>query len=122
MPVRDPALNVAADAIVERTLTVHLHTGSPGSNGRANRVSGGGYQGIDIPREGWTEAASGDVTNLADLEWPQASSDWGTVRAFSLFSGATFWADGLFSPAVDIPNRATFRINARTLVIAGSST
>ena len=122
MPVQNPALNVAADAIVARTLTLHLHNGDPGANGVANRVTGGGYDGQDIPEAGWTAAANGDVTNVAEIRFAQASSDWGEIPAFTLFAGNTFWADGLFSPPIDIPNRATFRIDPRTLVIAGSST
>ena len=121
MALTDAALNIAADAIVARTITVHLHNGAPGPNGVQNRVSGGGYQGVDIPEAGWTAAASGDVTNLATLPWPQATSDWGTIRNFSLFAGALYLGDGEFTPAIDVPNRATFRINARTLIIAGSS-
>ena len=50
----ETAHHAAIDGMTSSTLTVKLHTGSPGSNGTANEVSAGGYSDADIPSNQWT--------------------------------------------------------------------
>ena len=121
MPLVDYALNIAADAIGERTITVHLHTGAPGANGVANRVNGGGYDGVDVPANGWSGAAGGDIHNVGDIAYAQSTSAWGTISHVTLFDGNNYMGFGVFSTPVPIPNRANFTIPARALTINGSS-
>ena len=115
------ALNIAANAIVERTVTIHLHTGNPGATGLANRVTGGAYAGRDVAANGWSGAQNGDVNNVADIAYPQSTSDWGRITHVTLFAGTDYMGFGVLSSPINVGNRTTFTIPAQALTINGSS-
>lgn len=65
---------------------IALFTSAPGEAGGGTEVSGGGYARQAIT---FTAPANGQVSNLADVSFPVATADWGTVTHFALFDAAT---------------------------------
>jgi len=65
---------------------VALFTVAPGETGGGTEVSGGGYA-----RQAVTFGApsNGTVTNSADVTFPVATANWGTIVAFAIFDAAT---------------------------------
>jgi hypothetical protein len=68
------------------TIYLALYTEAPSDAGGGTEVSGGGYA-----RQSFTlTAASGGATsNSADITFPQATSDWGTMVAVGIFDAQT---------------------------------
>lgn len=65
---------------------VGLYTSAPSDAGGGTEVSGGSYarQAVDF------DAASGGATNpTADIEFPTATANWGTVTHVGLFTAST---------------------------------
>ena len=95
-------LNRLADNIVAQGLTCYLHTGDPGANGTANRIAGVSAQ---LSAASWSNAADGDVTYNADIEFAQLHATRTiTPTALTIFRGAALdqlaaesWAD---TPAI----------------------
>ena len=81
------------------TFWLALFTAVPGEDGTGAEVSGGGYA---RQRVNFGEAASGAMKNDEAIEFPTASSDWGTAAGWALFdaeTGGNMWWAG----AVDVP-------------------
>jgi hypothetical protein len=68
------------------TRYVGLFTAAPGEGGGGTEVSGGSYA-----RQALTAAAaaSGAADNSAEISFPAASADWGTVTYVGIFSAST---------------------------------
>ncbi len=69
------------------TIYVGLFTAAPTDAGGGTAVSGGGYA-----RQAVTFSAPttpGQTSNSADVVFPTATADWGTIVAFALFDAAT---------------------------------
>ena len=91
--------------------TVYLaaFTGNPGESGDVtNEVSGGGYARVDISGK-FGNAANGTTSNTADIAFPTATADWGTVTHVGLMKSGTagtadmiIWA--VLATALSIPN------------------
>jgi hypothetical protein len=103
--------------------------------GGVAEVSGGGYSRLAITMTGsnsvWSAAttdASGVTTktNRVDLEWPQATANWGTVTGWAIWRTSTGGTatdlifGGTFSTPVTINANDTLRIRANQLVIGAS--
>ena len=108
----DAALNIAADAVAERTISVRIHSGAPGNAGTGNRI---GAFSQDIAANGWTAAASGRVENSAAVAFGAIGAV--TVRHYSLWAGATFLGWGDLAAAVVVSAGETFSIDANTIDI-----
>ena len=54
------ALNIAADAVTNRTISIRIHDGAPGNSGTNNRI---GSHEEDVAASGWTAASSGRSEN-----------------------------------------------------------
>lgn len=95
-------------------------------------VSGGGYARLAITMTGsnsiWSPAetdASGVTTkkNRVDLEWPQATSNWGTITGWAIWktssggSASDLIIGDVFQTPVTINANDTFRILANAMVI-----
>ena len=81
MPLFDRELNELADRFGRSNLAIWLHTAAPtqGSptNGRTT-VGGGGFaSGVTLLATGISNAASGDITNNADINFGQATAGRG---------------------------------------------
>lgn len=64
---------------------VALYTVSPGVGGGGTEVSAGGY-GRQIVV--FSAPVNGQSTNTADINFPVATADWGTIVAFALLDAA----------------------------------
>lgn len=69
---------------------IALHTGNPGEAGELNEVVGGGYVRKQVNTDGvtspfWTDPIDGVGTNAGDIIWPEATADWGTIKAQSIW-------------------------------------
>ena len=124
MPLFDRELNELADRIGRSNLAIWLHTAAPtnGSptNGRTT-VGGGGFaSGVTLLATGISNAASGDITNNADINFGQATAVVGTVAWWSALRGADAVAFGTL-PSTVIGLNDSFKINAGTLDFNGST-
>jgi hypothetical protein len=71
----------------------------PGEEGTGAEISGGGYV---RQRVSFGEASGGALENAEAIEFPTASSDWGTAAGWAIFdaeTGGNMWWAG----AVDVP-------------------
>jgi hypothetical protein len=68
-------------------LYVALFTATPGEAAPGTEVSGAGYARVLF--NNWTAAASGSVSNNADISFPDAEASWGTVTGFGIFDSAS---------------------------------
>jgi len=100
------------------TIYLALYTVAPSDAGGGTEVSGGGYA-----RQSFTlTAASGGASeNSADITFPTATSNWGTIVAVGIFDASTggnllMWADLTQSKTVNSGD--TFKINAGDLDIS----
>lgn len=68
------------------TIYVGLFTSAPGETGGGTEVSGGDYA-----RQAATfdAAANGQTSNSADIVFPVATADWGTITHIALFDADT---------------------------------
>jgi hypothetical protein len=74
-------------------LWVALFTVAPTDAGGGTEVSGGSYARVQRnPLDAnWAEPAAGDgeTSNVADITFPSATANWGTVVAFGIFDAST---------------------------------
>ena len=68
------------------TTYVALFTTDPGDDNTGAEISGGSYarQALSV-----TTAAAGIVTSSADIEFPQATANWGTISHIGLLDAVT---------------------------------
>lgn len=68
------------------TSPVYLSTGST-----LDEPSGGGYARVEVANDdtGWTHAADGMKSNMADVLFPVATENWGTIRFWAICTAAT---------------------------------
>jgi hypothetical protein len=99
------------------TIYLALFTVAPSDSGGGTEVSGGGYA-----RQSFTlnPASGGTSSNSADIVFPTATADWGTIVAVGIFDAATggnllMWANLTQSKTVNSGD--TFKINAGDLQI-----
>ena len=63
------------------TVYVALFTAAPGETGGGTEVSGGAYARQSVT---FSVPAPDSVSNTADVNFPVATADWGTVVAFAI--------------------------------------
>jgi len=99
------------------TIYLALYTVAPTDTGGGTEVSGGGYA-----RQSFTltAATAGSTSNSADIVFPTATADWGTIVAVGIFDAATagnlLWYGNL-STSKTVLNGDTFKILAGNLSI-----
>jgi hypothetical protein len=100
------------------TIYLALYTVAPTDAGGGTEVSGGGYA-----RQSFTltAASGGASSNSADITFPTATADWGTIVAVGIFDASTggnllMWANLTTSKTVNSGD--TFKINAGDLDIS----
>ena len=124
MPLFTRELNRLADSTVASTVTVRLHTSAPSDSsptiGRTT-VGGTGYEnGVSVTAGNWSTASNGDVDNDNDIDFGMADEDVGTVTHWSAYRGNVRVGWGTL-PSTVIGDGDTFKINAGTLQLNGSS-
>lgn len=123
---------------VPQTAYIALYTGGSTVNEDGTlppgvaEVTGGGYQRLAITMKGtnsvWSAAetdASGVTSkkNRVDLEWPQATANWGTITGWAIWrtssggSASDLIIGDVFQTPVTINANDTFRILANAMVI-----
>ena len=125
MPLFTIEENRLADSIVASTITVRLHTSAPSdsspTNGRTT-VGGGGYEnGVAVTASNWSVASNGDINNNNDIDFGTADEAVGTVTYWSAYRGTAPVGFGTL-PSRVIGDGDTYKINAGTLQMNGSST
>jgi hypothetical protein len=100
------------------TVYVGLYTVAPTDAGGGTEVSGGSYarQAVTL-----AAASAGATQNSADITFPTATADWGTIVAAGLFDAASAgnllaWNNLTASKTVN--NGDTFKITAGSLTIS----
>lgn len=70
---------------------VGLFTAAPSDSGGGTEVTGGSYARVAVTTTGgWTApGAAGLTDNVADIVFPTASANWGTVVAIGIFDAAS---------------------------------
>jgi hypothetical protein len=68
------------------TTYVGLYTAAPDDTGGGTEVSGGSYARQELSV---STASDGVVTSDTDIEFPQATGNWGTVVAIGIFDAVT---------------------------------
>lgn len=68
------------------TVYVGLFTAAPGEAGGGTEVSGGSYA---RQVASFSAAADGQTSNSADITFPIATADWGTITHIALFDADT---------------------------------
>lgn len=67
---------------------VGLFTANPTDSTAGTEVSGGSYARVQSKTK-WAAPSAGSVSTNADLVWPTATADWGTVTGFAIFDALT---------------------------------
>ncbi len=97
------------------TIYLALFTAAPGDAGGGTEVSGGSYarQAVTL-----SAASGGASANSADITFPAATADWGTVTHVALMDALTVGNMLMHSPldaSKTVNNGDTFKINAGDL-------
>lgn len=110
----------ASAAALPTAYYVALSTAIPTEDGTGfSEVSGGGY--VREPFGTGSEPTSGLVSNLTDVEYPESTDTWGTIKAFGLYDAATggnLLAWDVISPEQTVVNGNQVRFKPGALKIS----
>ena len=116
-------LSSAGESAVLAPLTtiayVSLHTADPGDTG-TSEVSGGAYARVGPAAFVNTGSNPTVASNSALLSFPSATSGWGVITCFGLWSAATggsFFGSGLLGSPTSVNNGDTTRFLVGSLTI-----
>ena len=126
MPLFNRELNELMDRIRRSDLTVWLHTDAPTeadpTNGRTS-VGGGAYEaGKVVPVANISMSANGDIMITADIVYGLADEAVGLVTHWSAIRGANSEVSYGTLPNTNIGHLDSFKIDANTLQLNGSTT
>jgi len=100
------------------TVYVALYTTAPTDAGGGTEVSGGSYARQAVT---FSAASDGSITNSADITFPQATADWGTIVAVGLFDASTagnlLWYGNL-TTSKTVNSGDIFKISAGNLTVS----
>jgi len=100
------------------TVYVALYTVSPSDSGGGTEVSGGSYQRQSVT---FSAASGGSISNSADITFPQATANWGTIVAVGLFDAQTagnlLWYGDL-TTSKTVNSGDIFKISAGNLTVS----
>lgn len=103
---------------------VSLWTTDPLDDGSGTEVTGGSYARVQVASGGWsakTDLNGGRaVSNSANVTFPTATADWGTVTHIGISSASTagnLYFYGPLEVSVSVLNGETFYIPAGDLVV-----
>lgn len=99
------------------TVYVALYTVAPTDAGGGTEVAAGDYARVTVTNNAtnFPAASGGAKSNGTEITFSEATSDWGTVVAFSIMDAATsgnflYWADLSASKAIGSGDTAKFAI------------
>ena len=97
---------------------VALFTADPTDTGdTTNEISGGGYARTQVT---FAAASGGSASNSADVTFPQATADWGTITHFGLFDASTagnMLYSGALTASKTVSNGDTFKFATGDLTV-----
>jgi hypothetical protein len=99
------------------TIYVGLFTTAPTDAGGGTEVSGGSYARQSVTL---SAASGGSTSNSADITFPTATADWGTIVAAGIFDASTagnLLAWNNLTQSKTVNNGDTFRITAGNLTL-----
>lgn len=118
-------LNRLSNSIGESDLTIYAHTQAPNdanpARGRTTRGGSAYENGTTLRANDISDAASGDITNTAIVDFGTADENVGVIVGVSGYRGAQpvgYWA----VPATRVDSGDRFQVNVGGLDINGSST
>jgi len=100
------------------TLYVALYTVAPTDAGGGTEVSGGSYARQAVT---FSAASGGATSNSADITFPQATADWGTIVAVGILdasSGGNLLAWGALTANKTVNSGDQFKITAGNLTLS----
>jgi hypothetical protein len=104
------------------TIHVGLSTADPTDTGSGlTEPSGSGYARVQTSVSDWNAASNGSLENSNDINFAQATGNWGTITHFALFDAATagnMLAYGALSQSKSISESDTARFEAGDLQIS----
>jgi len=99
------------------SLYVSLHTADPTDDGSGTEVSGGSYARTAVTMGA---PANGSGTNSADVQFPQATGNWGSVSHIAIWDASTA-GNMLFHTPLDTTKNITtgdvFKIASGSLTV-----
>lgn len=95
------------------TVYAALYTAAPTDAGGGTEVSGGGYARTAVTFGAASGTAPTQISNSANVDFPQATANWGTVVAVGIFDASTAgnllaWGDLTTSKAINSGDIARF--------------
>lgn len=94
-----------------------LFTAAPSETGGGTEVTGGAYARQKVT---FGTPSNGSMANSAAIEFPTATADWGTAKAWGLFDAATsgnlIWYGSITTPK-ELLSGDIYRINAGSLTL-----
>jgi len=103
------------------TIYIALSTVDPTDDASGLAEPSDGYARVETEAADWNAASSGTVTNANDIEFPEASGDWGTISHFALYdaaSGGNMLAHGSLTASKDITTGDTAKFSAGDLSVS----
>ena len=101
------------------TIYVALSTADPLDNASGfAEPTGDGYARVQTSASDWNAACGGSLDNAADVTFPEATGNWGTITHFALFdaaSGGNMLAHGALSQSKAIGSGDTAKFAAGDL-------
>jgi len=100
------------------TLYVALYNVAPTDAGGGTEVSGGSYARQAVT---FSAASGGATSNSADITFPQATADWGTIVAVGILdasTGGNLLAWGALTANKTVNNGDQFKITAGNLTLS----
>lgn len=72
------------------SIYIGLHTSSPSDDDSGTEVSGGSYSRVEITQANnqWN-VNNGVYTNTSDIEYPDPTSNWGTITHFGIYDASS---------------------------------
>jgi hypothetical protein len=118
MALTDIGERLALDATLTGTLTVALYTAAPGEAGGGTEVSGGSYARQSITFNA-AATVSGTTTadNAAEVLFPVATANWGTVVAAGVFNGSDLVWYGNLTISRTVNSGDQFRFAAGSIAV-----
>jgi hypothetical protein len=101
---------------------IALYTVAPNDGGGGTEVSGGGYARQAVTFGAPSGGSPTSVTNTAQVQFPVATANWGTIVAAAIFTastGGTFlgWGSLQTSKAINTGDQAVFNAGDATVQI-----
>ena len=120
MPSAAYILNLIVAFVVNRTITVRMHTGPPGANGTQNEVAVGGYTPPDVVLAHWT-IVGGDATITDNLSFGLFIAARDGISHYSLWDGNNFMSSRAFLAPMDVQANQIARVLAGTIEYSSTS-